>query len=113
MRSILLGILLMLSIPPASAAYLTGIQILSECDQESDACIGYVMGAVDNVALLQELGVISYNICVPNAITPVELVQILNRGLKERPGELEQPASFLLVQILGGSFPCKGSDTAN
>ena len=107
MRSILLGMLLMLSVPTVSAGYLTGVQLVGECDKNSDACIGYVMGAVDNVALLQEMGLIAYNICVPNAVTPAELARIVDQGLKQRPAELQQPASFLLVQVLGTSFPCK------
>ncbi len=106
MRSILLGILLTLSVSTASASYLSGIQLLRECDQETDACIGYIMGAVDSVALLQEMEVIAYNICVPNAVTPLELAQTVNAGFKERPGDLQQPASFLLFQVLGKAFPC-------
>ena len=106
MRSILLGIFLLLSVPTASAGYLTGVQLLTQCDQKSDACVGYLMGAVDNVALLQELGVIAYNICVPNAVTPDDLAEVIAKGFRERPGELEQPASFLLVQIFGTTYPC-------
>ena len=106
MRPLLLGILLMLSVPTASAGYLTGIQLLTECDKQSDACIGYLMGAIDNVALLQEMGLIAYNICVPNAVTPVDLTKVVNEGFKERPADLQQPASFLLVQVLGKNYPC-------
>ncbi len=109
MKLIVIGVLLTLSLSSASASYLTGVQLLKECEQETDACIGYIMGAIDNVALLQEMELIAYNICVPNAVTPVELAQIVDKGFKTRTADLQQPASFLLVQVLGGTFPCKAA----
>jgi hypothetical protein len=84
----------------------TGRDLSALCQKDRAACLSYVEGASDMINSLQAMKSIPTNICVDQAATGAELVDITRSFLAENPEALDDPAGKLVWAALYGAFPC-------
>lgn len=93
----------------ASAQFITGNQLLDRMNAETSNtrmyALGYVIGVVDSMN--------GYAFCLPSAATAGQINDMMRNYLNNTPAERHLPADVVIVQALGGAFPCskKGSGT--
>jgi Rap1a immunity proteins len=80
--------------------WITGKQLLSDCERGDDFCLGYIMGATASF-----LGHGS-SFCLPTGVSGNQVKDLVNIWLKEHPELLQKTASYLVFQALKERLPC-------
>jgi len=91
-----------------SDVYLTGNELLSNCENDDNysrgACHGYII-AVSDVSQNKSWDGALY--CVPNNATAGQLVKIVTKYLNKHPEKLHLTAHSLVQLALFVAFPCE------
>ncbi len=114
----LLLLLLMLS-GEAQAVFLTGNDLLLECEAGEGrgnltfmpfgVCSGYIKSVTDTLQVLVESGELEPRFCLSTGITGVtgsQLKKTVFQYLKKHPTELHYAAAGLVLSALKENFPC-------
>ena len=92
-------------------AWLTGGQLLEDCESENyfekGSCMGYIEGVGDSVATLANWEDFAEYICTPQGVTSGQLMLVVVKNLNENPEELHMTASSLVLKALSEAFPCE------
>lgn len=86
-------------------SYLDGSELYGSCKDDSQGCIGYVMGVVDTLRLQSAHGLIDMR-CMPDRITPQQAILALEKYAREKPSLLSQSAASLVWSAIKSEF-CK------
>ncbi len=97
----------------SGGGFLTAQQLKERCDSnEPEAraiCLGYIMGVTDDFS--DELNMrgpsASSNLCVPAALTNVELRDVVVVYLRRPDVNLNFPASQLVISAIATMFRCR------
>lgn len=93
---------------PAAAAFNTGNEVLQKCDEGADTqdiayCLGYIAGAVDQIALWTNYG--GKN-CIPSNATLGQMRDVIVKYLKDHPQDRHRSAPLLSYMALGEAYSC-------
>jgi hypothetical protein len=130
--SALLVFCLVLSCSSASAKSLhyvfTGKDIYESClnavkgldktgeydDHRFGVCAGYISGIVDfnTVATTVEL-LDSDMFCLPDDISPAQVIRSVTRYLAENPGKHDDLAAYLVITALREAYPCYAEEAGS
>jgi hypothetical protein len=81
-----------------------GSRLLTLCTAgRSTECDAYLSGVADAYAEVGKPG----GVCIPVAVTGLQLRLVATRYLHDHPQELELPASAITSHALKAAFPCK------
>ena len=86
----------------ANAQILTGTMLNQAChsDVGKEFCLGFVMG-VWGMPLKHD-----YNVCLPVEGTGEQMRQVVVKAMEDHAGNLDLPASLIVLGALKGAFPC-------
>ena len=103
--------------------FLTGTNLLAECERESDlVCIGYLLGVADAILTTDRLAaaparrddpqatpeqrgvVLTY--CLPEGLGMTEMKEAVVLFLRANPAQLRRTASSLVRGALLDAYPC-------
>ncbi|HEV8696032.1 MAG TPA: Rap1a/Tai family immunity protein [Lysobacter sp.] len=90
---------------PAKAGFFSGVELSEMCREESQVCVGYVMGVFDDL-LLEDSDAPESRICVPSGITGGQIVRVVNAYLAELPDQLHWQANVLVRGAIITSLRC-------
>ena len=94
----------------AEASFLTGAQLLQECESDSVAdrnvCMGYAMGIVDVIRTYVAGGELNKLFCMPEGAGSIQLQKVVIKELNAEPEDLQISASALVARALSRAFPC-------
>jgi hypothetical protein len=107
MRTFLFVLLLAGLSGSARAEFMTAQQLREYLDDARSGtsfksltvAMGYVAGVYDMIDRQQ--------VCITHELSAREAMDVVHRYLKAHRGELDQPASKLVVKALAEEFPCK------
>jgi hypothetical protein len=107
MRTPILTALLFMLSAPVHAAFMTGAQLKQYLDEARNNSsfkgmtvgMGYVAGVYDMVDRSQ--------VCITQELSARKAMEVVHTYLNTHRGELEQPASALVVKALSEEYPCK------
>src|SRR3954470_21005347 len=92
----------------AGAAFKTGSELLTACEETgtylSGGCYGYIMGVADSLGIDEIAG---YSACVPvSSVNGRQLRDIAINWLRSNPQTQDFPAAELVAQAISKAFPC-------
>ena len=94
----------------AEGYYLSGSDLLQECESDAafdrNVCMGYVMGIADVTRSYVTLGHLNKYFCIPDAVDSIQLQKVIIKRLNANPEELHLSASSLVAKALYEAFPC-------
>lgn len=109
---ILAALVLSSTLTQPALAYLTGNDYKEYCTAEqhlpkSGACLGYFVGFVDTIRLLEHtLG--SKVLCdIPIEITPAQLRAMILGYMDKHPERLHWNAATIILNMMNEAFPCE------
>lgn len=118
-RSLTLAMMLAISgaVPPAAEA-LTGLELLRQCEGRSPQglealgpilCMAYLSGILDGYQVrTMEAGVGRQALCPPTSgIENEQTKLIVEKWLRDHPGDLGEVARVPVVVALAQAFPCR------
>ena len=92
-------------------AWLTGGQLLEDCESENyfekGSCTGYIEGVDDSAVTLAHWEGLAEPICIPGGVTSGQLRLVVMKHLNKHPEELHMTASSLVLKALFEAFPCE------
>jgi len=88
----------------ASGRTLSGL-----CDASRDACVAYVVGAVDAYAATQWVNGARLPFCLPAGVTNEQLTQASLRSIRQHPERIDANAATLVVLALRDAYPCQAA----
>ena len=92
-------------------AWLTGGQLLEDCESENyfdkGYCLGYIVSVHDTVATLAGWKGFAEYICTPQGVTAGQFRKVVVKNLNENPEELHMAADSLVLNALSEAFPCE------
>ena len=84
--------------------FVSGIQLLTNCEDGNDYteghCTGYISGVFDNSIIINKQ-------CLPQNATSGQMIKVVVEYLKEHPERLTTSASVLVQVAINEAFPCK------
>ena len=114
MRSLVIAFALLFMVgSEAIAGVVSGNKLKQYCfSGEPDGrplCLGCILGAVDQLAAIDQLSPGSQNLCLPEGTTGGQFQAIVERYLMDHPEQLRFPGAGLVHLALMEAFPCKGN----
>ena len=91
---------------PSSAQFYDGNDLKRTCDRGSDFCNGYIIGAVDDLVMQQQVDGAKKYYCIPAGSETTQVVDIVKRYLTNNPEKRHWPASFLVTNALSETYSC-------
>jgi len=92
-------------------AWLTGGQLLEDCESENyfekGSCTGYIEGVDDSAVTLAHWEGFAEYICPPEGVTSGQFRKVVVKHLNENPEKLHMTASSLVLKALSEAFPCE------
>ena len=92
-------------------AWLTGGQLLEDCESENyfvkGSCMGYIEGVGDSVATLAHWEGFAEYMCTPKGVTSGQFRLVVMKHLNKHPEELHLNAGGLVLIALSEAFPCE------
>lgn len=91
-------------------------RLLQLCSSKADfsGCEAFLNGVSDASDAYQQLAkrprtglVVPREICVPDSESGVQLREAAVAWLQTHPGDRDQPAALIVLQMLHSNFPCK------
>jgi hypothetical protein len=96
--------------PPLDAAPLptrvTGRALAALCDADRNACIGYVVGAVDAFVATQIMHRGPVTFCLPAGVTNQQLAEVALVAIRSRPDLQDNNAATVVIVALVAAYPC-------
>jgi hypothetical protein len=96
--------------PPLDAAPLptrvTGKALAGLCDADRNACIGYVVGAVDAFVATQIMHRGPVTFCLPPGVTNQQLAEVALGAIRSRPDLQDNNAATVVIVALVAAYPC-------
>src|SRR3954468_20519847 len=77
------------------------------CDANRDACLAYVVGAVDAYIATLWVSGTRLPFCIPAGVTNEQLTQVSLRYLRIHPERIDANAATLVVLALRDAYPCQ------
>jgi hypothetical protein len=74
------------------------------------ACLGWVEGFADGFLVHEELLNVPRRdrmACVPQGVTTVQMVRVIQKYLADNPGKAHRPTRYIASLALAGAFPCR------
>jgi Rap1a immunity proteins len=71
-------------------------------------CAGHVRGLADGLILWQVNSPDTALTCIPSGVTPLQLMEVGNKYMRDNPKDRHQNASLLLAIAFREAWPCKG-----
>ena len=84
----------------------TGRALAALCDADRNACIGYVVGAVDAFVATQIMHRGPVTFCLPAGITNQQLAEAAVRAIRSRPDLADNNAATIVIVALVAAYPC-------
>jgi hypothetical protein len=83
-------------------------------DHRFGVCAGYISGIVDfnTVATTVEL-LDSDMFCLPDDISPAQVIRSVTRYLAENPGKHDDLAAYLVITALREAYPCYAEEAGS
>ena len=111
MKHLIIALALLVSMP-AQAAFYTGSELLSYCENDSVAykgyCERYLMGLADTQELFVAAGLFPKKaFCIPDGVSSVQLREVFTKYANENPQDLHSIATLTLLGSLMETFPCE------
>lgn len=103
MRIFFTAIALAIFTTPASAYFVTGNQLLKNCEGKDMFCMGYVLGVNDTHKALSPKAPMY---CLPEEVTGGQLYDVARKFIQNNPEQRHMPASFLVLRAFELAFPC-------
>ena len=103
----LLTSLLLVSLPasakPGGGAFISGKELLRDCESKTRSlCLGFI-GGVNDASFV--LNMVPY--CTPHNLTLSQLQPVVTKWLHAHVDQLHRDAAFLVMTALEEVFPCK------
>ena len=96
---------------PSTGAYaqrvskVNGTKLMSLCSAgRATDCDAYLSGVADAIGAG---GRDHAAACIPDAVTGVQLREVVKKFLRDHPQDAEKPAGVLVTQAFAAAFPCK------
>ena len=108
-------LLVSLALLSSRAHALSGNKLYELCESPGalfvTACDHYVWGSAEGVIYMNRLAAaaskdINRGICLPDAITPRQIMDLIKKYLKDHPAERNETASSLVFAALSDAYPC-------
>lgn len=92
----------------AAPGFKNGNSLFEDCqDEQSAACLEYVVGATDMLSLIQALRLKESPLyCQPKGVTGAQVQSIVVRYLRDKPEQRHLAAASSVAMALIGAFPC-------
>ncbi len=108
MRVFLAAAIVVASISIASGAgpvlaFIHGNDVLTNCKDHGAPCVSYVIGLADELEMVAPR---LTNICRPEEVTELQLVDVLLAWLDQHPAERHRPAAALAGLAFAEAWPC-------
>jgi hypothetical protein len=84
----------------------TGKALAALCDADRNACIGYVVGAVDAFVATQIMHRGPVTFCLPAGVTNQQLAEVAVRAIRSRPDLGDNNAATIVIVALVAAYPC-------
>src|SRR4051812_21803453 len=84
----------------------TGKALAALCDADRNACIGYVVGAVDAFVATQIMHRGPVNFCLPPGVTNQQLAEVALMAIRSRPDLSDNNAATVVIVALVAAYPC-------
>jgi hypothetical protein len=84
----------------------TGKALAALCDADRNACIGYVVGAVDAFVATQIMHRGPVTFCLPAGVTNQQLAEAAVRAVRSRPDLGDNNAATIVIVALVAAYPC-------
>jgi hypothetical protein len=84
----------------------TGRALAALCDADRNACIGYVVGAVDAFVATQAMHGGPVTFCLPAGVTNQQLAEPALAAIRSRPDLLDSNAATIVIVALVAAYPC-------
>lgn len=113
MRAIILGCMFAFTLP---AYALSGNKLYELCESNSptsqQSCDFYIWGNIEGLMYMNRLSSsvskdIDIAICLPNGVTPQQLMDVGKKYLKDHPEKRNESASHSIFFALSEAFGCK------
>jgi hypothetical protein len=105
MRHVILAAALLAALPAHAqrVSKVNGSKLMAFCSGEDiKGCDAYLAGVAD--AMAEEPA--PRRACIPNAVTGVQLRDVVLKLLRDAPEKRELPAARIVVHAYGKAFPC-------
>lgn len=104
-------LLSLLYMPPASAAYVTGDELAASCEgdtpQDIFTCTGYIAGVIDYHVIMQSLGTTpTIDFCLPETLSLDAAAFTVMQYLKKAPQHDSFIAAPTVTMALHEKYPC-------
>jgi hypothetical protein len=70
------------------------------------ACVTYVGGLTDGIAMFADKGSIQEMYCAPSGVTHGQAVRLLVKYIKDHPEKSQEETRMLMLSALVAAFPC-------
>src|SRR4051812_27324514 len=84
----------------------TGKALAALCDADRNACIGYVVGAVDAFVATQIMHRGPVTFCPPAGVTNQQLAEVALAAIRSRPDLGDNNAATVVIVALVAAYPC-------
>jgi hypothetical protein len=84
----------------------TGKALAALCDADRNACIGYVVGAVDAFVATQVMHRGPVTFCLPAGVTNQQLAEVALIAIRSRPDLQDNNAATVVIVALVAAYPC-------
>jgi hypothetical protein len=84
----------------------TGRALAVLCEADRNACIGYVVGAVDAFVATQSMHRGPVNFCLPAGVTNQQLAEVAVAAIRTRPDLLDNNGATIVIVALVAAYPC-------
>ncbi|MEA3033544.1 MAG: Rap1a immunity protein [Sphingomonadales bacterium] len=84
----------------------TGKALAALCDADRNACIGYVVGAVDAFVATQIMHRGPVTFCLPAGVTNQQLAEVALVAIRSRPDLQDNNAATVVIVALVAAYPC-------
>ena len=82
-----------------------GAKLMSICNAgRSTDCDAYLSGVADAIGAA---GRDHAAACIPDAVTGVQLREVVKKFLRDHPQDMQKPAGELVTHAFAADFPCK------
>ena len=83
----------------------SGAKLMGICNAgRSTDCDAYLSGVADAIGAA---GRDHAPACIPDAVTGVQLREVVKKFLRDHPQDMQQPAGELVTHAFAADFPCK------